>query len=149
MTRRILLHSGVLGLVTHPRPVGESLACIGWLQTAIIAGSEIIISEVVYYETRRECLRRRSTLGLANLDDLIARLRFLPLTTPVWRRAAELWTMARNGGYLNAATTDLNIDLLLAAQAQLLAAPDSEVIIATSNVRHLAPFADARLWRAI
>jgi hypothetical protein len=36
--------------------------------------------------------------------------------------------------------------VLLAAQAALAGDPDDEVIIGTTNVGHLALFADARTW---
>ena len=37
----------------------------------------------------------------------------------------------------------------LAAQAALLAEEQASVVMATTNVRHLALFAPARLWRDI
>ncbi len=39
--------------------------------------------------------------------------------------------------------------MILAAQATALESDGDEVVIATTNVRHLAMFAAARLWREI
>jgi predicted nucleic acid-binding protein len=114
-----------------------------------VAGDSFLVPAVSDYEVRREYLRRGSIAGLHKLDTLLASLVYLPFPTEGWRRASELWAWARNHGHITAPATDLNIDLLLAAQAQLINTPDTPVIIATTNVRHLAPFADARLWTEI
>ena len=43
----------------------------------------------------------------------------------------------------------LDGDMILAAQAQDLTDQGHTTLIATTNVKHLALFADARLWRDI
>jgi predicted nucleic acid-binding protein len=146
MNRRIILDSGVLSLVTHLRPSSESKACRAWINAILTAGDEVFIPEVTDYEVRREYLRRNNQHGIRTLDAFAQQWTYLPLSTAHWRWAAALWAVARNQGHITAPVTDLNIDILLAAQAQLLATPTSPVIIATTNVRHLAPFADARRW---
>lgn len=147
--RYILLDSGVLSRVTHPRPKADSQALEAWLWQSVGSGDGVFIPEVTDYEVRREYLRRNSRSGVRLLDELNVRLNYLALETSHWRLAAQLWADARNRGHITAPPGDLNIDILLAAQAQLLATPDSPVIIATTNVRHLAPFADSRLWQDI
>ena len=151
MSRYIMLDSGVVGLLTHPQPrvVSESVACRAWLRRLLVANDTVLLPEAVDYEVRREYLRRGARRALQHLDAIAGEAIYLPLTTPVWRRAAALWAQARNQGHITAPPGDLNIDILLAAQAQLLLTPDQPVIIATTNVRHLAPFADARLWPAV
>jgi hypothetical protein len=64
--------------------------------------------------------------------------------------AAELWAQARRQGQPTAPDLALDADVILAAQARLLAQQQPEpVVIATTNVGHLARFAPARLWRDI
>ncbi|HEY7349743.1 MAG TPA: hypothetical protein VH599_15615 [Ktedonobacterales bacterium] len=40
-------------------------------------------------------------------------------------------------------------DMILCAQAALISNPEDEVIIATTNVGHLARFSQAMLWKDI
>jgi hypothetical protein len=60
------------------------------------------------------------------------------------RRAAELWAQARCQGQPTAADNTIDADVILAARALTLGAPN--VVIATTNVGHLARFVAADLW---
>jgi hypothetical protein len=64
----------------------------------------------------------------------------------VWRRAAALWAEARNHGYPTAVDAALDCVILLAAQARLAAAEGYFVVVATTNVMHLAYFCPAVRW---
>jgi hypothetical protein len=64
-------------------------------------------------------------------------------------KAAELWAEARKRGRPTADPKELDGDVILAAQAALVADEGNEVIIATTNVGHLSQFIDAREWRFI
>ena len=65
------------------------------------------------------------------------------------RLAAQFWAEARNRGRPAAPDLALDGDVILAAQARLLSDDVQSVVIATTNVRHLADYVDARLWEAI
>jgi len=108
-----------------------------------------MLPEIADYELRRKLLHIQSRSSLQRLEDLPKQVIYLPVSTAAWRKAAELWAMARQQGRMTAGDEALGGDVILAAQAALLAAPDTSVVIATKNVRHLSPFADARLWTAI
>ena len=71
------------------------------------------------------------------------------MTLILMLKAAELWARARNEGKPTADNKSLDGDVILAAQAVLVAGYGHEVIIATSNVKHLSLFADAREWQSI
>jgi len=75
-------------------------------------------------------------------------LAYAPITTPVMIRAAGFWAAARKQGRQSASDGSLDADLILVAQAAELSAGDG-AIIATTNVRHLALFTPARLWREV
>jgi predicted nucleic acid-binding protein len=91
-------------------------------------------------------LRAGKAAGLAELDRLTGVFRYLPLTTVAMRRAAELWADARRRGQPTGDPKKLDIDVILAAQALTLAAPPSDIIVATANVAHLSRFIAANLW---
>lgn len=100
-------------------------------------------------ELRRELLRAGKTKGIKQLDRLKTVVLYLPITTQVMLKAAELWATARKGGYPTAAPDALDADVILAAQALLVANEGNEVIIATTNVGHLSRFVEAREWQDI
>jgi hypothetical protein len=65
-------------------------------------------------------------------------------------QAAAFWADARRQGQPTADDRDLDADVILAAQARALEDDmDGEVIVATTNVAHLARFVDARHWSEI
>ncbi len=145
--RVILLDSTPLGLVTHPNPGLQALACKHWLQAQMQCGSQIIVPEIVDYELRRELLRANGQRGLANLATLLRRVKYLPLSTAAMRQAAQFWAQARQQGQPTAGDKNIDADVILAAQAATLG--DPTVIVATDNVRHLARFVPADKWENI
>jgi len=76
-------------------------------------------------------------------------LGYAPITTPVMLKAAEFWAAARKMGRQSADDASLDADMILVAQARVLDREGDEAVIATTNVRHLALFASARVWREI
>ena len=108
-----------------------------------------MIPEIADYEVRRELLRAGKDRGLGRLDALKSMLGYAPITTPVMLQAAEFWAAARNMGRQSANDASLDADMILAAQAGALARDGDETVIATTNVRHLALFSSARIWREI
>ena len=71
---------------------------------------------------------------------------YLPITTDVMLKAAELSAQVRQDGKPTADSKALDGDVILAAQALLQAKQGYEVIVATTNVKHISRFVDARLW---
>lgn len=147
MSQAILLDAGPLGLVTNPKHSPQSTACANWLQSLITAGTRVLIPEIADYEIRRELLRANKRKGIAQLDALAALLEYLPLTTAAMRQAATFWAQARQQGKPTAGDKMIDGDVILAAQAATLGA--SDVLIATTNVGHLAQFVSAELWSSI
>jgi predicted nucleic acid-binding protein len=62
------------------------------------------------------------------------------------RLAAELWAKARQQGRPTADVKDLDIDVILAAQALSFGPAPSDVVVATSNAKHLSQFITAHNW---
>jgi hypothetical protein len=149
MSRVILLDSGPLGLVTNPKASPENDACNQWMQERLKGGDSVLVPAIADYEVRRELLRAGKPKGIVKLDALKAATGYVPLTTEMLLKAAELWAQARTIGKPTASDAALDGDVILAAQAAVLGATGWQVIIATTNVKHLKLFADARLWRDI
>ena len=146
MTLHILLDSYPLGALSHPKP---DVAISQWVATCRAARHEIYVPEVIDYEIRRELLRANKKVGVANLNALKAVFRFLPISSRVMLLAADLWATSRQGGLATGDPKKLDIDVILAAQALTLGVPASDLIVATSNVAHLARFVPADLWSNI
>ena len=149
MARTVLLDAGPLGLVTHPRAEPNREAAL-WLRALLSAGVPVLVPEISDYEDRRELLRAGKSRGLSRLDQLAQDLGYLPITTEVMRLAAGFWAEARKQGQPTASDESLDADVILAAQAAILNEDtDDDVVIATTNPRHLSRFVDARVWQEI
>jgi predicted nucleic acid-binding protein len=145
----VVLDTGPLGMVTHPRASGQNRECSTWLRGMLEGGHRIVIPEICDYELRRELVRADKQEGVKRLDALANALVYLPLDTSVMRHAAQLWALARNEGRPTASMDALDADVILAAQTLSLRSDDEAPLVATTNVGHLARFVDARTWREI
>lgn len=146
----VVLDTGPLGYVTHPRDElrGEATR---WLAGLLRAGARIAVPEVADYELRRKLLHLRSLRAVERLDRLVeGGVVYLPLTTPVMRRAAGLWADARGRGKGTAAPDALDGDVILAAQARVLEEDlGVGVFVATTNPGDLARYVAAGDWRGV
>jgi predicted nucleic acid-binding protein len=149
MSLIVLLDAGPLGMITNPRSSPENEACKDWLAGLAYRGVEVVVPEIADYEVRRELLRAGKDRGLGRLDALKGMLAYVPITTPVMLRAAEFWASARRTGRQSAVDASLDAVMILAAQARAFSRDGAEPVIATTNVRRLALFASASLWREI
>lgn len=145
MSDQIALDSSPVSTLCHPdEGQPEVKALRAWLEARLVAGATIYVPAIVDYEVRRDILRRRNQKSLQRLDALGLQLEYLPLTTEMLRRAAELWALARQQGFAPAPPEALDADVILAAQAESVGAT-----VATNNIRHLARFVPADLWQNI
>ena len=128
---RLLLDTSVVGEICHPRRHADTKE---WL--ARVSGAhELLLSEVVDYELRRELLRIGARRSVLALDDLGRTITYVPVTTATWRGAAALWARARLAGRPSAAADALDADVLIAQQA----ISDGAVVV-TRNKRHFEAF---------
>ena len=110
-------------------------------------GAAVIVPEIADYEVRRELIRARRAAGIERLDAFIEQVEFLPIRTTAMRQAAAFWAAARQQGRPTAPDPALDGDVILAAQAATLDRPD--VVVATTNPKHLLRYVSARLWTDI
>jgi predicted nucleic acid-binding protein len=135
---RLLLDTGVLGQVCHPRKHDDVRA---WFRRAA-AEHELLLSEFADYELRRELLRINSRQSLRRLDELTRELRYVPVTTATWRATARLWAEQRRAG--RPTGDGLDGDLLLAVQAR-----EELAAVVTLNEKHFAGLVDVLSWTAV
>ena len=117
---RLLLDTTVLSRLCYPFRE-ENRPLMQWFEDATRDGHLLCVPEVTDYETRRGLLHlafrsgRSTTRSLHHLDELGSLLTYLPLTTSVMRRAANLWADARFKGLPTGSSLD--VDVILAAHA--------------------------------
>ena len=144
---KVLLDSGPLGILTNPKPSDLTLECRLWIESLWSKNYRMILPEIVDYEVRRELLRANKLAGIRRLNQFKARLEDLPLNTAMILQAAEFWAEARRQGIPTADPKALDEDVILAAQAQVINTDNEMVVIATTNVKHLSRFVNAREWQ--
>jgi predicted nucleic acid-binding protein len=149
MTPIILLDSTPVGLITNPKATPQAIECQQWLSSLLDRQYHVVLPEIIDYEVRRELLRANKINSIRRLDILKSELTYLPITTEVMLKAAEMWAQIRQQGKPTANNQALDGDVILAAQALLLARQEFSYMIATSNTKHLLLFAEAKDWREI
>lgn len=137
-------------MVTNLKASGVTLKCQLWLDAQLLKGAIVLIPEIADYEVRRELLRAGKQSGIQQLDQFKTVLEYVPLTTKMILKAAELWAEVRQLGLPTADPNALDGDVTLAAQALIIAQQRQwEITIATTNVGHLSRFTTAQNWQEI
>ena len=146
----VVLDSGVLGLVTNPSAAPEPEACKTWLKRLLLSGVTVAVPEIAEYEVRRELIRADKLRGLRTLDVLRSQLIYIPITSAMMLKAAEIWAQLRKQGQPTAPPNSLDGDVILAAQTLLAAEANAlDPVVATDNVGHLGRMITAAEWRNI
>lgn len=126
-----------------------------WLFSLLRKGIFVVSSDICDYEVRRslilESWKKPNINSIASLDELQNLITFLPLTSKIIKKAANLWAEARIQGIPTADNQSLDVDIIICAHYQLLKQeyPGRYVVIATTNVKHLSRFTEAKVWREL
>ena len=139
MSKAVMLDSGPLGKIAHPRPNPEISE---WLIKVLRADITVIIPEIADYEVRRNLLLSDLKKSVIRLDQLKQVLFYQPITTEIMLNASILWAKARKIGKPAADPKELDGDVILSAQALY-----ADAIIITENIGHLSLFAEAIHWK--
>ena len=109
------------------------------------------MSEICDYEVRRELIRRNQTASIKELDELRPKVTILPITQQVLLKAAQLWATARQNHNPTSDDENIDIDMILSAQYLLIKAefPGQNIVVATTNTKHLRLFTTAEEWENI
>jgi len=145
-SRTVLLDACVVGELVHPR---GDVALAVWVAALLSRRTRVLVPEIADYELRRKLLHIGSLSSVERLARLEESAGYLPLTTAAMLRAAELWAEARRRGRPTAPDEALDADMILAAQASTCPPEFGDVVVATTNPKHLSLFVDARRWEEI
>jgi predicted nucleic acid-binding protein len=152
MPKLLLLDNNILSKILRPevqenQPVFDAISRLQGNPQL-----RIFVPEIVDYELRRKLLhlgyRQRQTRkwareALFGLDKWVS-IGYIPLTTKVMRLAADIWAQTRANGQLRGPEDDLDVDVILAAQAR-----QAGGYILTTNEKHFRNIAHVFDWRTV
>lgn len=151
----ILLDTNIIGKLTNPNRIPEALQCQSWFERLLVRGVYFTASELCFYELKRSLILAHNaggtSRGIEKLNELRMFVDALPVDRVVSDTAAEIWANAQSKGIPTADRKNLDIDIIIAAHWQILSQqfPGREVVISTTNIKHLALFANAQEWQNI
>jgi predicted nucleic acid-binding protein len=151
----VLLDSSVLGQLCNPNPSEQTIAVNNWMYSLLAKGVVMFVSQICDYEVRRSLIlnsmKGASNRGIDSLNELSEIINFLPVSQIVLKTASQIWAKARNQGIPTADEKSLDADVIICAQWQLLTEeyPGRYIVIATTNVKHLSRFTQAKKWQDI
>lgn len=155
----VFLDSNILGLISNANTsFDECQKCDKWFTTLSIRGVRFFTSDICDYEVRRGLISSfirsgKIPPGIDILNSLKTNdcLEFLPISTEALDLAANLWARASNEGLTTRDDKNIDVDIIISAQYQILKDeyPGRQVIVATTNLKHLSRFCDAARWQDI
>lgn len=144
----VLLDAGPLGQIINPNPTKRVREIQLWMKSHLANGVRFGVPESSDYEVRRNLVLENLTDAINNLNALKGAIEYMPITTEMMLKAADLWAYVRGLGIPTAHVEHFDFDVILAAQAIMISGGIEEVIIATQNVGHLTRF-DTATVRAL
>lgn len=155
----VFIDTNILGLISNENTsFDEAQQCKKWFSILLIRSVRVVTSDLCNYEEMRgllssSILKKEVAPGIKSLESLKADgfLEFLPVSTEALDLAAKLWARASTSGQTTRDEKDIDIDIIISAQYQLLKDefPGQQVIVATTNLKHLSIFCEAAHWRDI
>lgn len=151
----VFLDTNILGLVASPSKTDKAKACNQWFYSLLARSVYVISSELYDYETRRSLILASfidsQVQGIDNLNFLHSLIDFFPVTQDVFNQAAQLWAESRQKGQPTADSKNIDADVIIAATCQIIQAesPGQNLVVATTNVKHLSRFITANTWQEI
>ena len=149
MATKILLDAGLVGLSAIDPQNPSWIAFQQWVAAKQVGG-QVCVTPLTLYEARRDLVRIGATRKLTRLDQFCRSLTPIPITDAAWERATDFWAIVRRRGHITAHPLALDAAAILAGVAATCGQPGDNVIMATTNIRHLGwfPGIEARLWQS-
>ena len=142
----VLLDSGPLGIVTHPRANDEIRKTLKKFSDFTKNKKiQVRIPEICDYEVRRKLIREDFQKSIRVLDQFChERKQLIPLTSEAMLEAANLWAWTRKKAIPTTNDDKLDGDVILAAQAICIKREKEfdRVIILTGNPKDISRFSE-------
>jgi predicted nucleic acid-binding protein len=138
-----VLDSGPLGQLTNKPVKATTERALRWKFFIHQAGHTLVVPEIIDYEIRRELLRENRKDSLFRLARFNSAALYIPISTIIMRRAAQLWAEFRQKGKPTSADDALDVDMILLAQAETL---EEDYRILTTNMKHINTTGKALHW---
>src|SRR5687768_5053140 len=103
-----MLDATPLGRLAHPAQRADDERR---LRSLLSAGVVVLLPEVTDFEVRRNLLLHNLVASIRKLDLLKVTLVYVPITTAVMLKAADLWADARRRGHPTADAKELDCDV--------------------------------------
>jgi toxin FitB len=147
----VVLDSYVLSLVSNPGRRLEIVQCQSWVRQLVGNEIPVVVPEIIDYELRRKLIKDNKEEGIQRLNTLgELGIIYDPITTRIMQKAAALWGWARKKNQQTANDERIDVDVILAAHAIVLAAMYGEyTVVATSNIKHIGRYTPAKSWTDI
>ena len=133
----MVLDSGPLGEICNP---GIRLEAKEWVNFIKERKILLQVAEIIDYELRRNFILEKLEKSKNNLNKYRQTNRIIPITSEIMLTAAELWAEIRSSGISTASKENIDCDVILVAQAISLSTEFKEIIIVTTNPKHIYRF---------
>jgi len=151
----IFLDTNILGKLTNPNQIEESLNCRKWFEKLLVRGVYFVSSELCFYEVKRSLILAHkqggTDRGIKKLEELRLFVDVLTITQEISDLSAEIWAETKLKAMPTANQENIDIDIIIIAHWQVLKKefPGRNIIVSTTNIKHLGLFTDAREWQDI
>jgi predicted nucleic acid-binding protein len=137
MKRVAFLDSGVLGEVINPRKNPDTSR---WLEFVKKQKITLRVAAIIDYELRRNLILAGLQKSINNLNQFKQRQQFISITSESLLEASEIWAKLRGEAKATADIKNIDVDVILAAQAFSLKNDFEEIIIVTTNASDISRF---------
>jgi hypothetical protein len=159
----VFLDTNILGLIAKPTKSfddssDESYRVQQWFYGLLSRGVRVVTSTLCDYEFRRGLLEpsdktNKIAPGVIELDTLAdtGMLEFISVSREAAILAAQMWIDAQAAGWPTSDKQNIDVDVIISAQCLILQkeTPGQQVIMATTNIRHISRYCEAANWQDI
>jgi predicted nucleic acid-binding protein len=131
------LDSGVLGEILKSPPNPDTLKWLNFVKNQKIS---LRVAEIIDYELRRNLILEGLQKSINKLNQFKQKKQFIFITSESLLEASEIWAKLRVDAKATADIKNIDVDVILAAQAFSQKPNFEEIIIVTTNASDISRF---------